>query len=136
MERSNLVHRSTFGNCSAMALLKARGFEARGFEAYDFARSHPGGALGLSMVLEGRRAIGIFTDGDLRRQLRAGAVDLQAPVSAFMIAAPRTIAQGRLAVDALNELQARKINAIGVTDVNGDLQGIVTLHGLIAAKIL
>ncbi|MFN7834580.1 MAG: hypothetical protein ACK5NY_02110, partial [Burkholderiaceae bacterium] len=90
MERSNLVHRSTFGNCSAMALLKARGFEA-----YDFARSHPGGALGLSMVLEGRRAIGIFTDGDLRRQLRAGAVDLQAPVSAFMIAAPRTIAQGR-----------------------------------------
>ncbi len=158
------------GDALAMALLKARGFEAD-----DFARSHPGGALGrrllttvddvmktgaalpivapdmtldatlavmsekglgLCMVLEGRRAIGIFTDGDLRRQLRAGAVDLQAPVSAFMIAAPRTIAQGRLAVDALNELQARKINAIGVTDVNGDLQGIVTLHGLIAAKIL
>ena len=157
------------GDALAVALL-----DARGFGADDFARSHPGGALGrkllthvgdvmrsevptlaedtpvpaalaamtqggmgMAVVLDaGRKITGIFTDGDLRRALeRLG--DLRAtPVSAVMTRHPRGIGPRRLAVEAVEMMEANKINQLLVTDDAGALLGALNMHDLFRAKVV
>ena len=157
------------GDALAVALL-----DARGFGADDFARSHPGGALGrkllthvgdvmqtavptlaeeipvpealaamtqggmgMAVVLDATMKItGIFTDGDLRRALeRLG--DLRAtPVSAVMTRHPRRIGPRRLAVEAVEMMEANKINQLLVTDEAGALLGALNMHDLFRAKVV
>ena len=157
------------GDALAVALL-----DARGFGADDFARSHPGGALGrkllthvadvmqvevptlvedspipvalaamtrggmgMVVVLDAAaRITGIFTDGDLRRAMeRLG--DLRSvPVSAVMTRNPRSIAPRRLAIEAVEMMEARKINQLLVTDDAGALCGALNMHDLFRAKVV
>ncbi len=157
------------GDALAVALL-----DARGFGAEDFARSHPGGALGrkllthvadvmntamptlkedamvpvalaamtqggmgMVVVLDAAGKVsGIFTDGDLRRAMeRLG--DLRAtPVSAVMTRQPRCIHARRLAVEAVEMMEARRINQLLVTDDNNELCGALNMHDLFRAKVV
>ena len=157
------------GDALAVALL-----DARGFGADDFARSHPGGALGrkllthvgdvmrsdvptldeaaavpvalaamtkggmgMAVVLDAQAGItGIFTDGDLRRAMeRLG--DLRAtPVAAVMTRNPRSIGARRLAVEAVEMMEANKINQLLVTDEAGKLCGALNMHDLFRAKVV
>jgi arabinose-5-phosphate isomerase len=157
------------GDALAVALL-----DARGFGAEDFARSHPGGALGrkllthvsdvmrsdmptltedvmvpaalAAMTLGGMGMVvvlggdgktsGIFTDGDLRRAMeRLG--DLRAtPVSAVMSRQPYSIGARRLAVEAVEMMEARRINQLLVTDDKGQLCGALNMHDLFRAKVV
>jgi arabinose-5-phosphate isomerase len=157
------------GDALAVALL-----DARGFGADDFARSHPGGALGrkllthvgdvmrvdvpalaedaavplalaamtkggmgMAVVLDAASKItGIFTDGDLRRAMeRFG--DLRAtPVAAVMTRNPRSIGSRRLAVEAVEMMEANKINQLLVTDETGALCGALNMHDLFRAKVV
>ena len=157
------------GDALAVALL-----DARGFGAEDFARSHPGGALGrkllthvadvmssdvptldehipvpaalaamthggmgMAVVLDARGAIsGIFTDGDLRRAMeRLG--DLRTtPVSAVMTRGPRSIGPRRLAVEAVEMMEANRVNQLLVTDDAGSLLGALNMHDLFRAKVV
>lgn len=157
------------GDALAVALL-----DARGFGAEDFARSHPGGALGrkllthvgdvmrsdvptldeaaavpvalaamtkggmgMAVVLDAQAGItGIFTDGDLRRAMeRLG--DLRAtPVAAVMTRHPRSIGARRLAVEAVEMMEANKINQLLVTDEAGKLCGALNMHDLFRAKVV
>ena len=157
------------GDALAVALL-----DARGFSATDFARSHPGGALGrkllthvadvmrsdvptldesaavpvalaamtrggmgMAVVLDAQASItGIFTDGDLRRAMeRLG--DLRGtPVAAVMTRHPRSIGARRLAVEAVEMMEANKINQLLVTDEAGKLCGALNMHDLFRAKVV
>jgi arabinose-5-phosphate isomerase len=157
------------GDALAVALL-----DARGFGAEDFARSHPGGALGrkllthvgdvmntamptlpesamvpvalaamtqggmgMVVVLDAAGKVsGIFTDGDLRRAMeRLG--DLRAtPVSAVMTRQPRRIGARRLAVEAVEMMEAQRINQLLVTDDNEELCGALNMHDLFRAKVV
>jgi arabinose-5-phosphate isomerase len=157
------------GDALAVALL-----DARGFGAEDFARSHPGGALGrkllthvgdvmqtdvptlaedalvpaalaamtrggmgMVVILDAAGSItGIFTDGDLRRAMeRLG--DLRAtPVSAVMTRNPRSIGPRRLAVEAVEMMEAGKINQLVVKDDAGALCGALNMHDLFQAKVV
>ena len=107
------------GDALAVALL-----DARGFKAEDFARSHPGGALGRRLLMRvqelmrsgeavprvapeatlselmremtskglgasaiadaGGRVLGIFTDGDLRRLVETGRLDLDENIGTYL----------------------------------------------------
>jgi arabinose-5-phosphate isomerase len=159
------------GDALAVALL-----DARGFRPEDFARSHPGGALGrklLTHVSDVMRAgaevprvlpdasfselmremsakglgasaivdaagqvLGIFTDGDLRRRIEAGA-DLRAATAAeVMHARPRRIAPDALAVDAAEMMEAHAITSVLVVDAAGVLTGIVHIGDLMRAKVI
>jgi arabinose-5-phosphate isomerase len=157
------------GDALAVALL-----DARGFGADDFARSHPGGALGrkllthvadamqvdvptlaedapvpaalaamtrggmgMVVVLDAAgRITGIFTDGDLRRAMERHG-DLRATaVSAVMTRNPRSIAPRRLAVEAVEMMEANKINQLLVTDDAGRLCGALNMHDLFRAKVV
>ena len=159
------------GDALAVALL-----DARGFRPEDFARSHPGGALGrrllthvrdvmragdqvprvlpqagfgalmremsakgvgaAAIVDEQGRPLGIFTDGDLRRRIEAGA-DLRAlQAGQVMHAGPRTIAADALAADAAQIMERHAITSVLVTDAQGLLAGIVHIGDLMRAKVI
>jgi arabinose-5-phosphate isomerase len=71
------------------------------------------GGMGMAVVLDARGAIsGIFTDGDLRRAMeRLG--DLRTtPVSAVMTRGPRSIGPRRLAVEAVEMMEANRVNQL------------------------
>jgi arabinose-5-phosphate isomerase len=95
------------------------------------------GGMGMAVVLDATMKItGIFTDGDLRRALeRLG--DLRAtPVSAVMTRHPRRIGPRRLAVEAVEMMEANKINQLLVTDEAGALLGALNMHDLFRAKVV
>jgi arabinose-5-phosphate isomerase len=159
------------GDALAVALL-----DARGFGAEDFARSHPGGALGRKLLtlvsdlmrsgddvprvapaasfsdlmremsskglgaaavvdVEGR-AIGVFTDGDLRRLIETGA-DLRALTAAdVMHAGPRTIRAEALGVEAAELMEHHRITSVLVVDAAQVLIGALSINDLMRAKVI
>lgn len=159
------------GDALAVALL-----DARGFRAEDFARSHPGGALGRRLltrvadvmrrgdqvprVAEGThfsdlmremtrgglgaaaivdpqgRAIGIFTDGDLRRLVETGR-DLRALTTReVMHPAPRSIRPELLAAAAAEQMEQNRIAVLLVVDAAGALVGAISSNDLMRAKVI
>ena len=159
------------GDALAVVLLQARGFQAE-----DFARSHPGGALGRRLLTHlhdvmragdavpkvgplapfgelmremsakglGAAAVvdgddlllGVFTDGDLRRKIEAG-VDLRALTAReLMNPAPKTIAEGVLATQAVAVMESLRINTLLVVDAQGRLVGAVNTNDLLRAKVI
>jgi len=159
------------GDALAVALL-----DARGFRAEDFARSHPGGALGRKLLTHvsdvmrtgadvpqvapeasfsalmremsakglgasaivdaGGTVLGIFTDGDLRRRIEAGADLRTATAAAVMHPGPRTIAPGALAADAAEMMERHGITSVLVVDAAGRLAGMVHIRDLMRAKVI
>ncbi len=95
------------------------------------------GGLGLVVIVDDSdRALGIFTDGDLRRAFERR-IDLQAaPIVSVMHAGPRTIAPERLAVEAVEMMERYRINALLVADVDGRLVGALNMHDLFTAKVI
>lgn len=159
------------GDALAVALL-----DARGFKVEDFARSHPGGALGRKLLTHVRdvmrtgdavprigptagltevmremsrkglgavaivdadaRALGIFTDGDLRRLVEKGS-DLRAfTAMQAMHPAPRTILKHALAVDAAQLMERHCITSVLVVDDDGKLCGALNSNDLMRAKVI
>ncbi|MEJ8845321.1 KpsF/GutQ family sugar-phosphate isomerase [Variovorax rhizosphaerae] len=159
------------GDALAVALL-----DARGFGAEDFARSHPGGALGRKLLThvsdlmrsgddvprvaphatlselmremsskglgatavvdtEGR-AIGIFTDGDLRRLVETGADLRELTAADVMHKGPRTMRADALGVEAAELMEQYRITSILVTDAAGLLIGAISINDLMRAKVI
>ncbi|MEO7547971.1 MAG: KpsF/GutQ family sugar-phosphate isomerase [Ramlibacter sp.] len=160
------------GDALAVALL-----DARGFQSDDFARSHPGGALGRKLLTHlgdvmrsgdavpmvgpqasftelmramsldgfgaagvvdtGRTLLGIFTDGDLRRLIEGGDVDLRQRTAAdVMRTNPRTIRADVLAVEAAELMEKHGITRLLVVDAQGLLCGAVNSNDLMRAKVI
>ncbi|MCI5068667.1 KpsF/GutQ family sugar-phosphate isomerase [Acidovorax sp.] len=159
------------GDALAVALL-----DARGFRPEDFARSHPGGALGRKLLTHvsdvmrtgaeiprvppdasfsdlmremsakglgastvvdsAGQVLGIFTDGDLRRRIEAGADLRSATAREVMHPNPRRIAPDALAVDAAEMMEAHAITSVLVVDAAGALTGIVHIGDLMRAKVI
>ena len=159
------------GDALAVALL-----DARGFREDDFARSHPGGALGrrllthvrdvmrprdavptvgigatvteallqvtrggmgMTVVLDDAGTVaGVFTDGDLRRAIdRLGDVRT-VPVADVMSRNPRSINAGRLAAEAAEQMESKRVSQLLVIDEDGALAGALTMHDLMLAKVI
>ena len=159
------------GDALAVALL-----DARGFREEDFARSHPGGALGRRLLTHVRdimrtgeaipavspdtllpaallevshkglamtavvdqnfKAIGIFTDGDLRRLIEQGRDFSRTTIEDVMHANPRTLGPDQLAVEAVELMEQYRINQVLVTDADGTLVGALHIHDLTRAKVI
>lgn len=160
------------GDALAVALL-----DARGFSEADFARAHPGGALGrrllthvsdvmrrddavpcvsldarlpaallemtrgkmgmTAVVDSRRRVVGVFTDGDLRRALEAELSDFsKIRIEQLMTRTPRVIGPDALAVEAVQLMEAHKVNQMLVADGDGLLVGALNMHDLFRAKVI
>lgn len=92
--------------------------------------------LGMTTIVDGGALLGIFTDGDLRRQIDKG-VDIHASVmSDIMTRHPRTIDSNTLAAQALKIMEENKISALVVTGEDNTLVGIVHMHDLLRAGVV
>ena len=86
--------------------------------------------LGMTCVVEDGILVGVITDGDLRRHMRASVNLLDRTAGDVMTRTVVTIARGMLAAEALNLLEQRKITSLVVVDRDRRLEGIVHLHDL------
>ncbi len=87
--------------------------------------------LGITTVVEGERAVGVISDGDLRRLLeRRGKDVLDLTAAECMTRDPKTIRADEFALKALNIMEQRKITSLVVVDSDHRLCGIVHLHDL------
>jgi len=82
------------------------------------------------------RAIGVFTDGDLRRLLETPRDWRTVPISEVMHLNPRTVLQDALAVEAVQIMEANRINQLLVVDGDGRLTGALHIHDLTRAKVI
>jgi len=91
--------------------------------------------LGITTIVDdGNRLLGVFTDGDLRRAIDHG-IDLHnTPISELMNRHPKHIPADALAAVALNDMEDNKIMTLIVTD-NQQPCGIVHLHDLLQAGL-
>jgi arabinose-5-phosphate isomerase len=158
------------GDALAVALL-----EARGFTSQDFARSHPGGALGrklllhvsdimrtgdalpvvapdvalaeglvvmskkglgMCVVVDGNRVLGVFTDGDLRRALDQQADVHRTTMREVMTSPGKSVTATELAAEAAHLMEKYRITALPVTDGAGALVGALNVHDLLRAGVL
>ena len=87
-----------------------------------------------SVVNGSRKLIGIFTDGDLRRQLRQnGEKILLAPIREVATMKPLVVHQDRLAAEALHLLREKKIDELPVVDDRGRAVGLLDVQDLLKA---
>ena len=90
--------------------------------------------LGVTLVSDGDRLLGIFTDGDLRRALEKYPDALQRPIAEVMTRAPQATAPAVLAAEALQHMEARHITALPVLD-GERIAGIIHIHDLLRAGV-
>lgn len=166
---SSTTAQLVMGDALAVALI-----ECRNFSAQDFARFHPGGALGrqlymrvsdlylqnekpqvapttsvrdtilemtsrrlgCAVVVEDTRAIGIITDGDLRRMMRASDTFAHLTARDIMTPAPKTVAPTEYAVNALHLMRTRSITQLVVQDPDGRYLGVLHLHDILREGII
>ena len=159
----------------ALALATAR---RRNFTDEDFAKRHPGGALGgllrpvtevlrfkvghncplvpqelsvwealkrvetgrrpgaLLVVDEAGRLVGIFTDGDLRRLVVRGDMELKQSLGEAMTRKPRTLRGTALVRDAVRMVREARLDEIPVVDEAGRPLGILDVQDLVAMRLV
>jgi len=93
--------------------------------------------MGMTAVVDAEgRAIGIFTDGDLRRVLDQGIDVRTKTVDDVMTVRPRSIDANRLASEVAHLMDTERINHLLVVDKEGRLIGAVGVHDLLESKVL
>lgn len=93
--------------------------------------------LGVTAVVEGKRLVGIVSDGDLRRLLEKRGKDvMDLTAGEAMTRDPKTISGGEFAATALALMEEKKITSLMVVDGRGKLEGIVHLHDLWSTELV
>ncbi|MCX7818145.1 MAG: KpsF/GutQ family sugar-phosphate isomerase [Kiritimatiellae bacterium] len=90
----------------------------------------------VAVVDDRGRLAGIFTDGDLRRQMAAGIHPGERPISEVMTRDPVCVEADRLAVDVLRAFREHAIDDLVVVDREGRVVGMVDLQDLPRLKLL
>ena len=93
--------------------------------------------LGMTAIVDAeQRLCGLFTDGDLRRALAAGADLRDAPIVELMTKRPQTVLADKLAAEAFQIMETRRINGLLVTDDENRLVGVFNMHDLLKAGVV
>lgn len=93
--------------------------------------------LGMTAIVDdGKRLLGIYTDGDLRRTLEKKLDFSTTPVSTVMSRKPRSIGPDALAVEAVQLMEQYNINQLLVVDADRKLVGALNMHDLLKAKVI
>ena len=94
------------------------------------------GGIGMTAIVDAAgKAVGVFTDGDLRRTVEKGRMDARS-VDEVMTPRPRKAHPEMLAAEAVHLMEAHKITQLPVVDAAGVLVGALNLHDLFRAKVL
>lgn len=93
--------------------------------------------LGMTCVVDSEGALaGIFTDGDLRRTLKQAVNFGTTPISQVMTPGGKTIRAEQLAVEALQIMESKAINALIIVDENRRPIGALNMHDLLKAGVV
>lgn len=93
--------------------------------------------LGLTAIADAEgMAIGIFTDGDLRRALDRGLDVHSTPMSEVMTSPCKTIGAGVLAAEAVHLMETHEITGLLVVDEADTLIGALNIHDLFRARVV
>ena len=93
--------------------------------------------LGLTAIINAdKQPVGVFTDGDLRRMFAKGIYTNSAKINDVMHHKPNTIHSNQLAIEAVDLMEHKKINALLVVDDAGKLVGAFNMHDLLKAKVV
>ena len=93
--------------------------------------------LGMTAVVDNQnRALGIFTDGDLRRVLDAGLDVHAAKIADVMTKGGKQVRAEQLAAEAVNLMEQHKITVLMVLDEEGRLIGVIHMHDLLRAGVV
>ena len=88
--------------------------------------------LGMTMVYDkDEHAIGIITDGDIRRAIQRFDEIKQLKAVDFMTPGFKRIAQDELLTEALEIMDLNKITTLTVTDTDEQVVGILSIHNII-----
>lgn len=88
--------------------------------------------LGMTMVFdENETAVGIITDGDIRRALQKFDEIKDLTAVDFMTVGFKKIGQNELLTDALEVMDINKITTLSVVDDNDTVVGILSIHNII-----
>jgi arabinose-5-phosphate isomerase len=94
-------------------------------------------SMGMTAILDrGKKIVGIFTDGDLRRTLESKPDIRGLKTADVMKRDPRTISPHKLAAEALELMERYKINQLLVATETGELVGALNMHDLFRAKVI
>ena len=167
---SSTTAQLVLGDALAVALIECRNFTAR-----DFARFHPGGALGKQLYMrvsdlykqndrpqvapsasirdtilemtskrlgctavvdDQQQILGIITDGDLRRMLKANHSVKHLTATDIMCPTPKTIPDTEYAINALHLMRTNSITQLIVVDTDRHYLGVLHLHDILREGII
>jgi arabinose-5-phosphate isomerase len=97
-----------------------------------------GKKLGLTLVLNEKKIVGVFTDGDLRRCLNDGVDINNTAIKDVMTITFKSIESNALAIDAAEIMEKNKIFSLVVNSskYKEDTIGIITMHQLLESGII
>ena len=93
--------------------------------------------LGMTTIVDdGRRVLGIFTDGDLRRALDRQLDVHSTPMRDVMTAGGKVARPRMLAAEAVHMMEEHRITALPVVDDENVLVGALNVHDLLRAGVM
>jgi len=94
--------------------------------------------LGMTCVVDNdQRLLGIFTDGDLRRVLDHGDVNIKAiNIADVMVSPCKSTHADALAVEVLRLMETGKINSVPVVNQQQRVVGALNMHHLLKAGVV
>lgn len=94
--------------------------------------------LGMTTVVDhNHMLLGVFTDGDLRRVLDHGSLNVQTTkIAEVMTTHCTTIRPEQLAAEALQIMESKRINALPVVDASHNLVGAINMHDLLRSGVV
>jgi arabinose-5-phosphate isomerase len=92
--------------------------------------------LGMTTVLDKQGQLaGIFTDGDLRRTLKARIDINETPMARLMSTGAKTAAPGMLAAEAMRIMEENEISSLVVVNEDNTVAGVIHLMHLLHAGL-
>ena len=92
--------------------------------------------LGFTSVLDGAgRALGVITDGDLRRHLQRGGDFLDLPAERLCTRSPKSISKDALAAQALAIMEKNSITSLLILDDRKRVFGCIHIHDILKAGV-
>lgn len=92
--------------------------------------------LGIVLIIEDGKLLGVFTDGDLRRVFESNADTQTSPMRDLMSANPKTVPKDLLAAQALGLMEDMKITAVVVVDEKDHPVGVLHMHDILRAGVI
>ncbi|AXE61131.1 SIS domain-containing protein [Candidatus Thioglobus sp. NP1] len=93
-------------------------------------------ALGMVLIEENNKLLGIFTDGDLRRSIESYANFQELTIEEVMTKNCKSVEAHETAFVAMQMMQSYSLNSLPVVNSNNQIVGAINMHTLIQAKLV